>query len=310
MTDNIAIGTASWTDKTLIDCGRFYPKDAKTAEARLRFYATQFPVVEVDSSYYGIPAPGNAVLWAQRTPPDFTFNVKAFRLFTGHQTSPIVLHKDLQQALGPNAPKVLYYKDVPLEIREALWLRFIEALAPLRDAGKLGAVHFQFAPWLLRNREGMAHVEHCVEKMAGHLLAVEFRNKSWFDGVNVEKTLDYERRLNVAHTIVDGPQGFANCVPCIWEVTNPQLAIVRLHGRNSDTWNQKGLTASSSRFDYWYSKDELAAMVPEVQAIADKASEVHVLFNTNMEDQGQVNARLLAGLLSARHHPAAPLTAG
>jgi len=294
---NIEIGTASWTDKTLIACGRFYPPQAKTAEARLRYYATQFPVVEVDSSYYGMPTPANAQLWAQRTPDHFSFNVKAFRLFTGHQTSPIVLHKDLQQALGPDAPKVLYYKDTPAEIRDALWKRFIEALAPLREAGKLGAVHFQFAPWLLRNREGMAHVEHCVEKMQGHLLAAEFRNKSWFDGDNADKTLDFQRKLGLVHTIVDGPQGFANSVPCIWEVTNPQLAILRLHGRNRDTWNQKGLSASSSRFDYWYSKDELAAMLPEVKAIADRASKVQVLFNTNMEDQGQVNARLMAQLL-------------
>jgi uncharacterized protein YecE (DUF72 family) len=297
--DNIAVGTASWTDKTLIDCGRFYPKEAKSAEARLRFYATQFPVVEVDSSYYGMPTPGNAQLWADRTPAGFVFNVKAFRLFTGHQTSPIVLHKDLQQALGPDAPKVLYYKDTPVEIRDELWRRFVEALAPLRHSGKLGAVHFQFAPWLLRNREGMAHVEHCVERMAGHLLATEFRNKSWFDGDNADKTLEFERRLGVVHTIVDGPQGFANCAPCIWEVTNPQLAILRLHGRNRDTWNQKGFAASSSRFDYWYSKDELAKMVPEVEAIATKASKVQVLFNTNTEDQGQVNARLMAQLLRA-----------
>ena len=295
---NIAIGTASWTDRTLIDCGRFYPEDAKSAEARLRYYATQFPVVEVDSSYYGIPTPSNAQLWAQRTPDAFTFNVKAFRLFTGHQTSPTVLHKDLQQALGPAAPKLLYYKDMPVELRDELWRRFIEALEPLRTAGKLGAVHFQFAPWLLRNREGMAHVEQCVEKMAGHLLAAEFRNKSWFDGNNADETLEFERRLHLVHTIVDSPQGFANCVPCIWEVTNPKLAILRLHGRNHETWNQKGLAASSSRFDYWYSKDELAALVPEVKAIAQKASRVQVLFNTNMEDQGQVNARLMAQLLA------------
>lgn len=98
--DNILIGTASWTDKTLINCGRFYPKEAKSAEARLRYYATQFPIVEVDSSYYGMPTPTNAQLWAQRTPDGFVFNVKAFRLFTGHQTSPIVLHKDLQLVLA------------------------------------------------------------------------------------------------------------------------------------------------------------------------------------------------------------------
>ena len=295
---NIAIGTASWTDKTLIDCGRFYPKEAKSAEARLRFYATQFPLVEVDSSYYGIPAPATAQLWAQRTPEGFTFNVKAFRLFTGHQTPSIVLHKDLQQALGPEAPAMLYYRDVAVEIRDELWRRFIEALEPLRAAGKLGAVHFQFAPWLLRNRDGMDHVEHCAARMAGYLLSAEFRNRTWFDGEATDKTLAFERRLNLVHTIVDAPQGFASSVPCVWEVTNPQLAIVRLHGRNRDTWNRKGLTAASERFDYWYSAEELAALAPAVKAIARKAGKVQVLFNTNMEDQGQVSARMLAGMLA------------
>ena len=293
---NILLGSASWTDKTLIECGRFYPKEAKSAEARLRHYATQFPLVEVDSSYYGVPTPAKAQLWAERTPEHFKFNVKAFRLFTGHQTSPAVLPKDIQLALGPEAPKVIYYKDTPHEIRGELWRRFSEALEPLRQAGKLGAVHFQFAPWLLRNREGMAHVEHCTQMMEGHLLSVEFRNKSWFDGDNLGKTVAFERQLGVVHTIVDGPQGFANCVPRIWEVTQPALALVRLHGRNQETWNIKS-SASSSRFNYWYSHEELTAMVPDVRRMADLAEWVHVVFNTNYEDQGQVNAKLMSQVL-------------
>jgi uncharacterized protein YecE (DUF72 family) len=294
--DNILAGSASWTDKTLIDCGRFYPKECKSAEARLRHYATQFPIVEVDSSYYGMPTPSNAQLWAERTPEDFVFNVKAFRLFTGHQTSPIVLHKDIQQALGPGIPKTLYYKDVPAEIRSELWRRFSEALEPLRQAGKLGAVHFQFAPWLLRNREGHAHVQECVDRMEGYLLAVEFRNKTWFDGANAASTVAFERELGVVHTVVDGPQGFSNSVPAVWEVTHPELALVRLHGRNQETWNHKG-PASSSRFNYWYSGEELAALKPEILKASRKARRVHVLFNTNYEDQGQVNARLMMQVL-------------
>jgi len=292
----ILIGSASWTDKTLIACGRFYPAGCNTAEARLRFYASQFSLVEVDSSYYGMPTPQNAQLWAERTPEDFTFNVKAFRLFTGHQTPPESLHKDIQQALGPNLPRTLYYADVPHEIRGELWRRFIEALAPLKSAGKLGAVHFQFAPWLLRNRDGMAHVRHCAEAMQGHQLAVEFRNKSWFDGDNLEKTLEFERELGVAHTIVDAPQGFANTVPCVWDVTTPQLAVMRLHGRNKASWNDKS-NASSNRFDYWYSPDELEAMVPEIRHVASQVKAMHIVFNTNNEDQGQTNARLMRQLL-------------
>lgn len=295
--NNILVGTASWTDKTLIECGRFYPPEARSAEARLRYYASQFPIVEVDSSYYGMPTPANAQLWAQRTPEGFVFNVKAFRLFTGHQTSPIVLHKDLQQALGPDTSRMFYYKDVPAELRDELWRRFSEALEPLRQAGKLGAVHFQFAPWLLSNREGHAHVRECVERMEGYLLSVEFRNKSWFEGAHADRTIAFERELGVVHTIVDGPQGFANCVPCLWEVTHPDLALVRLHGRNRDTWNIRS-AAASSRFNYWYSTEELAALKPEILKIAAKAGKVHVLFNTNYEDQGQVNARLMRQLLS------------
>jgi uncharacterized protein YecE (DUF72 family) len=294
--DNILIGSASWTDKTLLACGRFYPPEATTPEARLRFYATQFPVVEVDSSYYGMPSPQNAQLWAERTPAHFVFNVKAFRLFTGHQTSPTVLHKDLQQVLGPRVAKSLYYKDLPKEILDELWRRFSEALEPLRQAGKLGAVHFQFAPWLLRNREGHAHVSECVARMQGHLLSVEFRNQTWFDGDRAAATLAFERELGVVHTVVDGPQGFANCVPCVWDVTHPELALVRLHGRNQGTWNVKS-AASSSRFDYWYSQQELAAIAPEIRKLGAKAARVHAIFNTNNEDQGQANARLLAQLM-------------
>jgi uncharacterized protein YecE (DUF72 family) len=298
--DNILVGSASWTDKTLIDCGRFYPKDAKTAEARLRYYASQFPMVEVDSSYYGLPTPQNAQLWAERTPPGFVFNVKAFRLFTGHSAQPMVMPKDIQLALGPKAPRSLYLAKLPQEIQAELWRRFIEALAPLRAAGKLGAVHFQFSPGVLRNREGIAFVEHCVAQMPQHLLAVEFRNKTWFEGDHADKTLEWERTLGVVHTVVDSPQGFANCVPCVWEVTNPRLALVRLHGRNQETWNITHAVSSSSRFNYWYSEDELAAMVPEIEHLAGLAQAVHVVFNTNYEDQGQVNARLMRQLLASR----------
>jgi uncharacterized protein YecE (DUF72 family) len=297
MEQNILVGTASWTDKTLIDCGRFYPAGCKSAEQRLRYYAAQFPLVEVDSSYYGMPTPQNAQLWAERTPEHFTFNVKAFRIFTGHQTEPKVLHKDIQQALGPDLPRSLYWNDVPAELQAELWRRFIEALAPLKAAGKLGAVHFQFAPWLLKNRESVAHVEACVARMAGHLVAAEFRHQTWFEGERAGRTLDWLRGIGAVHTVVDAPRGFSNTVPTVWDVTHPELAILRLHGRNAKTWNIKGAASSSSRFDYWYAQDELAAMVPEIRGLAAQARRVHVIFNTNHEDQGQVGARMMRELL-------------
>lgn len=120
---DIRIGTASWTDKSLIDSGRFYPREAKSAEARLRYYAAQFPIVEVDSSYYAMPSPEVSRLWAERTPEDFLFNVKAFRLFTGHQTAPAALPKDIREALGPIDKKNVYYKCQRQSETDPLWFR-------------------------------------------------------------------------------------------------------------------------------------------------------------------------------------------
>jgi len=295
---SVLIGTASWSSKTLVDSARFYPPGVTSAEARLRYYASCFPLVEVDSSYYAMPTPATVRLWAERTPDDFTMNLKAFRLFTGHPTSPTVLAKDIRAALPPGRKANLYLRDLPAEIVDELWRRFIEALVPLRAAGKLGLVHFQFPPWLLRNAEGHDHVRMCVERMAGHTLAVEFRQQSWFaDARATAATLAFERELGVVHTVVDGPQGFANSVPALWEVTHPRYALLRLHGRNAETWNIKGASDSSERFNYDYPDAELGELAQKVRRLAAQALTTQVVFNNNMADQGQRNAASLAALL-------------
>lgn len=294
----VLVGTASWTDKTLVACGRFYPREAKTAEARLRHYASLFPLVEVDSTYYAMPTPSTTQLWAERTPDGFTMNVKSFRLFTGHQTSPTVLPRDLQKALGIMRKPHLYYRDVPAELQDELWRRFIDALVPLKQSGTLGLVHFQFPPWLVCNRDGHDHVRTCVQRMAGHTLSVEFRHKSWFEAEQAASTLAFERELGVVHTVVDGPQGFDNSVPAVWETTHPACALLRLHGRNTDTWNIKGATVASDRFNYDYADTELAAMAPSIERLTERVGQVHVVFNNNLEDQGQRNAGSLMRLLA------------
>ncbi|HEY1458787.1 MAG TPA: DUF72 domain-containing protein [Casimicrobiaceae bacterium] len=292
----ILIGTASWTDKSLIASGRFYPPKCNSPEDRLRYYASQFPLVEIDSSYYAMPAPQVAQLWAERTPPDFTFNIKAFRLFTGHQTSPGALPKDLAEALGPVKGRHLYYKDLPAEITAEMWMRFREGIAPLRLSGKLAAVHFQFAPWVAFHRRSFAHIEHCHQQLAGYQLSVEFRNKTWFEGSHEQSTLKFERALGLVNVVVDEPQGIANYIPPVWQVTNPALSIVRLHGRNHATWNKKGLTSSADRFNYDYSDEELADLATKIGAI--EAASTHVVLNNNYEDQGQRNARTLMRMLA------------
>lgn len=290
----IRIGTASWTDPSLVKSGKFYPKGCSSPEARLRYYASRFPMVEVDSSYYAMPSPSNAAKWAERTPPGFIFNLKFFRVFTGHQTPKQALPKDIGEALAGHfaTHRNVYYRDLPGEVRDELWRRFDLALQPLREAGKLRAVHAQFAPWVHASRKALAHIEECQARLPHDLLAVEFRHRSWFDGAQAAQTLAFERQRGLVNVTVDEPQGFANSIPTVWDVTQPRLAILRMHGRNAATWNIGG-EAASDRFNYDYGDDELGEVAGQVQQLAAQALEVHVVFNNNYEDQGQRNATTL-----------------
>src|SRR3977135_3139969 len=93
----VKVGIAGWIDKELIGSGKFYPPEATSSEDRLRFSARQFPRVEVASSYHGMPARKNSELWVERTPPDFTFDVKSFSLFTQHPTNPKALPPEVRE---------------------------------------------------------------------------------------------------------------------------------------------------------------------------------------------------------------------
>lgn len=294
----ILVGTTSWTDKALIDSGRFYPREAKSAEARLRYYATRFTVAEVDSTYYALPAGRIAQLWAERTPRGFVFDVKAFRLFTAHPAQASALPPELRKALPAKQGANLYYRDLPDELRRELWARFRAALEPLVRSGKLGAVLLQFAPWFVFGRESFAHLEHCAAMLEGLPLAVEFRNKSWFGEKTRAKALAFEREHGLAHVVVDEPQGFASSIPQVWEVTCRDLAVLRLHGRNRETWAKKGLSSAAERFDYLYSARELRALAQPVTDLASRARQVHVLFNNCRADNAQRNAAQLRALLA------------
>jgi uncharacterized protein YecE (DUF72 family) len=297
---SILVGTSSWTDRSLLDSGLFYPPSAKTPEERLRYYASQFPIVEIDSSYYGIPSVENAERWAARTPDGFVFNIKTYRLFTRHQTPLVSLPREIQQALAPREKKNVYDHEMPAELTLALWDQFRAVLLILREAGKLGAVHMQFAPWVAFHPDTFEYIEHCRAMLAGFTVAVEFRNKTWFSTEKrTVRTLDFERENGFINVVVDAPSGIPNTIPSVWEVTNPALSIVRLHGRNHATWNLKGLTNSAQRFNYDYHDAELMDIASDVKALAEKAEATHVLFNNNFQDQGQRGARTLTKLLAA-----------
>ena len=294
----ILVGTCSWTDPTLIACGSFYPADVSSAEARLRFYAEHFPLVEVDSTYYAPPSERNARLWAERTPEGFVFDVKAYALLTGHGTRFDRLPTALRGLVTAPADghKNIYLRHLPDEGVELIWRIHRQALEPLREAGKLGAVLFQFPPWFTRTTENIDYVRSLRRRLPDYRLAVEFRGGGWMEEEAVAGTLALLEHEELAYVSVDEPQGFRSSTPPVAAATT-ELGYVRLHGRNRDTWDARSAVASD-RFNYLYSDDELREWLPRVRELAQTARAVHVLFNNNYEDYGLRNARQMAALLT------------
>ena len=301
MGGRVLIGTASWTDKPLIESGRFYPPEAKTPEARLRYYSSQFPLVEVDSTYYGLPTVENAERWVERTPPGFIFDVKAYSLFTEHPTPVGRLPKALQAILpaGLVGKRQFSRDDAPVEFVDLCWSTFNDALLPLHDAGRLGAIVFQFPKWVFPSRYSHRYLEEIRERLGLYRGAVEFRNERWLDAEHQEETLALLGDLGLTYICVDEPQSFPSSVPPIATATTPHLAYVRFHGRNSETWEKHSET-SSERFDYYYSVAEIDEWTPKIASLVDEAEAVHLILNTNNYDQGPANTRLIEERLHER----------
>jgi uncharacterized protein YecE (DUF72 family) len=300
--EGIRIGTASWTDKTLIDSGLFYPADAKKPEERLAFYAENFPVVEVDSTYYGLPSERNSNAWVERTPDDFTFNVKAFALMTQHPTNMRALAKDLKEKVPEDvASKArIYPRDLPAEIIDESWTRFLEALRPMQQANKLGAILFQFPEWFPPSRENRDYVVECGDRLEATLpgvaVAIEFRNEGWMrDDERRGRTTTLLSEHGLPFVCVDMPQGFKTSIPPVAVATAP-LAMVRFHGRRDDTWGKRNVSVHD-KFGYDYAEKELKEWQPRLAGLADDARETHVLMNNCYSDYATRSARTMAQLM-------------
>ena len=290
---DIRIGTASWTDRTLIASG-WYPPEADSPEKRLRYYARQFPIVEVDATYYALPAEQTAEAWAARTPAGFTFNVKAFSLFTGHPTRVAAFPTDLRAEAGKSGKDRVYLNDVDPPLVEQAWDRFLAALEPLRRAGKLGAILLQFPPWFPISRARKDYILACARRVAPRRACVEFRNQTWMTPDNQKETLGFLADHQLPYVCVDMPQGYRDSIPPVVAATVPDLAVMRMHG-HSAKWTSKDI---QERFGYRYSEAEMQEWAPKVRALAREAAVTHVLFNNCYRDNAQVNARQLADLLA------------
>ncbi|HLY47859.1 MAG TPA: DUF72 domain-containing protein [Solirubrobacteraceae bacterium] len=282
----------------MVEGADWYPRRTMSAEERLRFYASQFPLTEIDSTYYAPPAEQQAKRWAERTPPGFRFDVKAYSLLTGHPTRPRSLWADLRERLPPEAAEKrnLYAHHLDPESQSEAWRRFAAALAPLNDSGKLGSVLFQYPPWFVPRRENRREVEALRERLPGFRICVEFRSPMWLaEPRDRERTLSMLEAHELVFVWVDAPE--VSELPRVLAVTNPDLMVMRFHGRSDSTWSGSARSAAE-RFRYLYSEGELEELASAVAEVAAEARETHLLMNNCYRDYAVRNAAELRDLLA------------
>ncbi len=297
--DRIRVGTASWTDPEFIRAG-WYPDEVKNdAEGRLRYYARHFPMVEVNATFYALPRAGTVQAWADRTPDDFRFHVKAHQVISGHASDPARLPPPLRE-LPFQADRRGRIRRPSRELRDAVTDALVEAVAPLGP--KLGAILLQMPPHVAAGADAREEIARIIDRIHPLRTAVEFRNASWADSGEREAAVEMLSARDAAWVCVDAPRiDVPSAMPPIVEVTCADLAYLRLHGRNAATW--QGSRSVAERFDWQYSDEELGEWLDPVLDMAGRAQEVAVVFNNNHGDFALRSAARFGEMLRQSRQP-------
>jgi len=290
----IRVGTCSWTDTTMV--AAWYPKDIRTAESRLRYYAAHFDTVEIDSTFYALPHARTVELWAERTPPEFMFHVKAFGMMTRHGVKPEQLPPGLRESHDYEVDKHGRIAKPAPALRASVFEWFSAALEPLRSAGKLGLTLLQFPPYFRASDAARSYIVEAAERLHPDPIAVEFRHVSWVEPSEADRTFDLLRNLGATYVCVDTPRIQDSSVLPPLAVTTSPLAYVRFHGRNATTWHSRTGSAAQ-RFKYLYEPQELAEWREPLLSISRRAGETYVLFNNCYADYAPRNAQQMMSLL-------------
>ena len=292
MAEKILVGTASWSDPGFVE--RWYPKKMPAGE-RLGWYAQHFDLVEVNSTFYSVPEPRMVERWCAATPNEFTFDVKLHQLFSFHSTPAKLLPPDLQRGAETDARGNV--KSTP-HLREAMLKSFLRPMSVLRNAGKLGVLLLQLSPAFSPRKHQLKELEPLIEMLSGYELAIEFRNRNWAIGDQLQSTIDFVREHRAIFVNVDAPASdhFTVMPSDVDEVTNPMTAYLRLHGRNANAYIT-GKTVAA-RFDYDYRDKEIAEVAERSKKLAHEARDVHVIFNNNNLDYAPRSALRLRKALS------------
>lgn len=293
----ILVGTASWSDPGFVE--HWYPKKM-SAGARLAWYAEHFEMVEVNSTFYAVPDARMVERWCKSTPDGFIFDVKLHQLLSRHSTNVRLLPPALQgRAETDSKGKV---KLTP-ELERAMIEQLRKPIEILRDANKLGALLLQLSPAFSPKIHQLNELDELLGAFRDYQVALEMRNRNWVEGDQLNATLDFLRAHKVTFVLVDAPteKHFTIMPPDLNEITTPQLAYLRLHGRDARAYTT-GKTVAA-RFNYNYRDDEIEELAQRAQALARKAKEVHVVFNNNALDyapHGAERMRAALGQVIAR----------
>ena len=274
----IVVGTASWSDPGFVE--RWYPKGLPAAD-RLPWYAQHFEMVEVNSTFYSVPDARMVERWIRSTPDDFTFDVKLHQLLSRHSTAAKMLPPALQKKAELDGKgKVRLTR----EIEEAVAREFLKPVELLRSAGKLGVLLLQLSPAFSPRKHQLDELRPLLEVLGGQQVAIEFRNRNWAEGERLQQLLEFLRAHCAALVSVDTPshEHFTIMPPELDEITNPEIAYLRLHGRDAHAYTT-GKTVAA-RFNYDYSDEEIDEIAARSRKLAKQAPEAHIVFNNNTHD--------------------------
>ncbi|CAM3938154.1 DUF72 domain-containing protein [Alkalicoccus chagannorensis] len=269
------IGLTGWGDHTTLH---------ERGVSRLSAYASHFPVVELDASFYAVPAADTVQKWIRETPDSFQFIVKAYQGMTGHQR-------------GEN----------PFSSAEEMLAAFRRAFLPMQEAGKLAYILCQFPPWFDCSKKHVDYLKRLREAVQVFPAALEFRHRSWYEPFQ-EQTLAYMKEDDWIHTVCDEPQIGERSVPFVPEAVHRSDALIRLHGRNKGAWQKpaSGEDWRKVRYLYDYRESELKELIPAVERLQQQSRRVSIIFNNNSGGHAAGNAFKLQQLMNITYtglHP-------
>ncbi len=297
MPGRITVGTSSWADPGFVE--DWYP-DGLAARDRLPWYAERFEAVELNSSFYAVPEQSTVQRWARVTPPGFSFDVKLHRLLSRHAATLESLPPELRESAETNERGRV---TLTPELEEAMVDRLLAEIAPLADAGKLGAFLLQLTPAFAPDKHELDELTPLIDRLRPHVTAVELRHRGWVDENRVESTLDYLEDRDAAFVCVDAPSGdHVPIMPPVDAVTNDRVAYLRLHGRNTEGY-LTGRTVAE-RFGWVYSDEELEEVAGRVRGLAEMTQDVRTMFNNNRSANAPTSARRFRELVGQDPGPA------